>query len=68
MFERPKPSEIPDQPGAYIFRDRHERVIYVGKAKSLRSRVPSYFGVGLHRRTQAMVDNARAVEWIITES
>jgi excinuclease ABC subunit C len=68
VFERPKPSEIPDQPGAYLFRDRHGRVIYVGKAKSLRSRVPAYFGTGLHPRTQAMVDNARAVEWIITES
>jgi excinuclease ABC subunit C len=68
VFERPKPSEIPDQPGAYLFRDKHGKVVYVGKAKSLRSRVPSYFGVGLHPRTQAMVDNARSVEWIITES
>jgi len=68
VFERPKTSEIPDQPGAYIFRDKHGKVIYVGKAKTLRSRVPSYFGVGLHPRTQAMVDNARTVEWIITES
>jgi excinuclease ABC subunit C len=68
VFERPKPSEIPDQPGAYLFRDKHGKVVYVGKAKTLRSRVPSYFGVGLHPRTQAMVDNARSVEWIITES
>jgi excinuclease ABC subunit C len=68
VFERPKTSEIPDQPGAYLFRDKHGKVVYVGKAKSLRSRVPSYFGVGLHPRTQAMVDNARSVEWIITES
>lgn len=68
MFERPKPDEIPDKPGAYLFRDRHGRVIYAGKAKSLRSRVPAYFGVGLHPRTQAMVDAARSVEWIITES
>ena len=68
MFERPKPSEIPDRPGTYLFRDRHGRVIYVGKAKSLRSRVSSYFGVGLHPRTQAMVDNARTVDWILTES
>ena len=68
MFERPKPSEIPDQPGAYFFRDKHGKVVYVGKAKSLRGRVPSYFGVGLHPRTQAMVDNAQSVEWIITES
>jgi len=68
VFERPKPSEIPDQPGAYLFRDKHGKVVYAGKAKSLRSRVPSYFGVGLHPRTQAMVDTARSVEWIITES
>jgi excinuclease ABC subunit C len=51
-----------------MFRDRHGKVIYVGKAKSLRSRVSSYFTAGLHPRTQAMVDTARAVDWIITES
>jgi excinuclease ABC subunit C len=68
VFERPQPSDIPDRPGAYLFRDQHGKVIYVGKAKSLRSRVSSYFGVGLHPRTQSMVDNARTVEWIITES
>ena len=51
-----------------MFRDKHGKVIYVGKAKALRSRVSSYFGVGLHPRTQAMVDTARSVEWIITES
>ncbi|HEX5912387.1 MAG TPA: GIY-YIG nuclease family protein, partial [Rubrobacter sp.] len=68
MFDRPKPSEIPDKPGAYLFRDKHGRVIYVGKAKTLRSRVSSYFGVGLHPRTQAMVDSARTVDWIITDS
>jgi len=68
VFDRPQPSDIPDQPGAYLFRDQHGKVIYVGKAKSLRSRVSSYFGIGLHPRTQSMVDNSRTVEWIITES
>ena len=68
MFDRPKTSEIPVNPGAYLFRDQHGKVIYVGKAKTLRSRVASYFGIGLHPRTQAMVDTARSVEWIITES
>ena len=68
VFDRPKPSEIPSQPGAYLFRDKHGKVIYVGKAKSLRSRVSSYFTTGLHPRTQVMVDTARSVEWIITES
>src|SRR5688572_3874475 len=68
MFERPKTSEIPARPGAYMFRDKDGKVIYVGKAKSLRSRVASYFGIGLHPRTQAMVDNARTVDWIITDT
>jgi excinuclease ABC subunit C len=66
--ERPRPSEIPDAPGAYMFRDRHGKVIYVGKAKSLRSRVSSYFARGLMARTQAMVDSADTVEWIITDN
>ncbi len=68
MFERPKTSEIPASPGAYMFRDKHGKVIYAGKAKSLRSRVSSYFGTGLHPRTQTMVDNARSVEWILTDT
>lgn len=68
LFDRPKTSDIPARPGAYLFRDGDGKVVYVGKAKSLRSRVASYFGAGLHPRTQAMVDSARAVDWIITDS
>ena len=43
------PSTIPDTPGSYQFKDADGRVLYVGKAKSLRSRVMSYFGTGLVR-------------------
>ena len=68
MQQRPPTSEIPDAPGAYLFRDRHGRVIYVGKAKSLRKRVTSYFTKDLHPRTETMVDNAESVEWIIADS
>lgn len=68
MRERPRPSEIPDAPGAYLFRDRHGKVVYVGKALSLRSRVSSYFARGLPVRTQAMVDSAESVEWIVTSN
>ena len=67
-MRRPPTAEIPDQPGTYLFRDRHGRVIYVGKAKSLRSRVTSYFSKDLHPRTEAMVENAENVEWIIADS
>jgi excinuclease ABC subunit C len=62
---RPAPGTIPDTPGVYRFRDVSGRVIYVGKAKSLRSRVNSYFAdlASLHPRTQTMVTTAAGVEW-----
>jgi excinuclease ABC subunit C len=64
---RPAPGEIPDQPGVYRFRDASGRVIYVGKAKSLRSRLNSYFQdvAGLHPRTQQMVTTATSVQWTV---
>ena len=60
---RPAPGSIPEQPGVYRFSDPHGRVIYVGKAKSLRSRLNSYFAdlSGLHPRTRQMVTTAAAV-------
>jgi len=64
---RPAPGSIPDSPGVYRFRDDHGRVIYVGKAKSLRSRLSSYFQdlAALHPRTQTMVTTAASVEWTV---
>ena len=62
--QKPVPSTIPQDPGSYQFRDGDGRVIYVGKAKNLRSRVMSYFGTGLMERTRQMVDAAATVEWI----
>jgi excinuclease ABC subunit C len=64
---RPAPGSIPVEPGVYRFRDPHGRVIYVGKAKSLRSRLTSYFAdlAGLHPRTRQMVTTAAGVEWTV---
>jgi excinuclease ABC subunit C len=64
---RPKPEAIPDRPGVYLFRDRDGRVIYVGKAISLRKRTASYFQPmrNLHPRTAAMVDAAASLEWVL---
>jgi excinuclease ABC subunit C len=64
---RPRPGQVPDTPGVYRFRDEHGRVIYVGKAKSLRSRLSSYFQdlSALHPRTQQMVTTAASVEWTV---
>ncbi len=65
-MKRPPADQIPDSPGSYQFKDADGRVIYVGKAGSLRSRVSSYFQnpVGLHPRTAQMVATAESVEWI----
>jgi excinuclease ABC subunit C len=62
---RPAPGSIPDAPGVYRFRDDRGRVIYVGKARSLRPRLSSYFQdlANLHPRTQSMVTTASQVEW-----
>src|SRR6187399_2548080 len=64
MLERPPAGTIPDTPGSYQFKDAHGRVIYVGKAKSLRSRLSNYFQVNLLPRTRQMVQEAETVEWI----
>ena len=64
---RPAPGSIPESPGVYKFRAAQGRVIYVGKAKNLRSRLNSYFAdyLSLHPRTQAMLRSAASVEWTV---
>ena len=61
---RPKPGEVPTDPGVYRFRDEHGRVIYVGKARNLRSRLANYFQdlSALHPRTATMVTTAASVQ------
>ena len=67
---RPPAGTIPESPGSYQFKDADGRVIYVGKAKSLRSRLNSYFGNPnlLHPKTAQMVAAAATVEWITVDS
>ena len=66
MVQRPPAGTIPDEPGSYQFKDRDGRVIYVGKAHSLRQRLSNYFGspATLPPRTASMVAAAETVEWI----
>ena len=66
MVQRPPAGTIPDAPGSYQFKDAHGRVIYVGKAKSLRQRLSNYFQNprNMHPRTAQMVATAESVEWI----
>ena len=67
---RPRPGEIPTDPGVYRFRDEHGRVLYVGKAKSLRQRLSNYFAPlgSLADRTRRMVTTARSVEWTVVSN
>lgn len=67
---RPEPGTIPTEPGVYTFRDSHDRVIYVGKAKNLRARLSNYFQDlnQLHPRTRAMVTTANRVVWTVVSS
>src|SRR4051795_3113186 len=64
---RPASGSVPESPGVYRFRDAKGRVIYVGKAKSLRSRLNSYFAnpADLHPRTRTMVESAADVDWTV---
>ncbi|WP_353814170.1 excinuclease ABC subunit UvrC [Agromyces sp. SYSU T00266] len=64
---RPRPGEIPTDPGVYRFRDAERRVLYVGKAMNLRARVSNYFAPlhTLHERTRRMVTTAASVEWTV---
>ncbi len=70
VIERPPTGTIPDEPGSYQFKDAHGRVIYVGKASSLRHRLSSYFQRPdrLHPRTRQMVETAESVEWTIVRN
>ncbi|MCU1657638.1 MAG: excinuclease abc, c subunit [Pseudonocardiales bacterium] len=67
---RPATGTIPLEPGVYKFRDERGRVIYVGKAKSLRQRLNSYFAdvSALHPRTRQMVTSAAGVEWTVVRT
>ena len=67
---RPEPGTIPEAPGCYQFKDRHGRVLYVGKAKNLRARLANYFTGwhGLQERTRQMLRTAREVDWIVVDS
>jgi excinuclease ABC subunit C len=68
MLKRPQAGSIPTLPGVYLFKDAQGRVIYVGKAKSLRARLSNYFQADLHPRTEAMMEAAADLEWIVSES
>src|SRR6185503_3944008 len=68
---RQKLDDLPDSPGVYLYRDRRGRVVYVGKARSLKSRVRSYFQAassGQAPKTDALLDDIHDLEYIVTRT
>ena len=59
---------LPEAPGVYIYKDAQGKVIYIGKAKSLKKRVQSYFTRYLSDKTQALVSQIRDIEYITSPS
>jgi len=66
-MKKPSPSRVPDRPGVYFFKNKKQNIIYIGKAKSLRKRVVSYFRPEnkLDPKTAVMMRNASAIDWIV---
>ena len=62
-------SDIPTAPGVYLYRDEAGEILYVGKAKSLRSRVKSYFSPSDHPiKTMRLVLRIRQIDWVIVNN
>jgi excinuclease ABC subunit C len=64
-----KSQDIPTNPGVYIFKDEQNDILYIGKAKSLRSRVKSYFSnIDQPAKTRQLVSRIRNIDWIIVNN
>src|SRR2546423_6890799 len=59
---------LPDAPGVYLFRDARRRVLYVGKAKSLKKRVASHFSSPSTKGSHGMLDEIEHIEFIATQT
>ena len=67
-MEKIKLNEIPNKPGIYIFKDEYDEPIYVGKAKNLRKRVPSYFNKNTSWKTKRLTSEAKAISFIVSQN
>lgn len=69
MILAPDLSVYPDQPGIYLYRDAKGKILYVGKARSIRKRLASYFSAGeKHPKTEAMLFEAVAIDTVVANT
>jgi excinuclease ABC subunit C len=62
-------SDIPTHPGIYIFKNDKKEILYIGKAKNLRSRVRSYFSNSKQsKKTKQLVQHIQNIDWIVVGS
>ena len=64
-----KGSEIPANPGVYLFKDENNEILYIGKAVNLRSRIRSYFSnQDKPAKTRHLVSRIKNIDWIIVSN
>jgi excinuclease ABC subunit C len=68
VAERRAPENLPDSPGVYLFRGDKGKLLYVGKARSLKKRIATYFGGGEDTKTGALLRQFRDIETIVTNT
>ena len=68
LFRKNQTSKLPETPGVYIFLDKNESIIYIGKAKNLKKRVFTYFSSNLGVKTSAMIGEACKLSYIRVSS
>ena len=61
-------TEIPDKAGIYIFKNIDGEPLYVGKAKNLRKRVPSYFNLNTTWKTKRLVNESEEISFVVSQS
>jgi len=70
LIENKKPdfTKIPKDPGCYIYKDRDNNIIYIGKAKNLVNRIRSYFSGEQSLKTKHLVERINSVDWIVVDN
>ena len=60
---------LPNSPGCYLFKDKKDKIIYIGKAKNLKKRIKSYYQkTELDVKTQSMLEHVENIDFVLTDN